>query len=146
MTVLHSTFTLERTYPVPAARVFAAWADPVRKARWFAGEGTSHELEFRPGGREIVKRDGRAGEPSLRFESVYHEIAADERIVYTGTMHGDDRLATISLTTVQFTDTEDGCHLVLTEQGTYLDGQEPPEWREQGTSDWLDALGKALDE
>lgn len=143
MTVLHSTFTLQRTYPVPAARVFAAWADPASKARWFVGDGTTHELEFRPGGRETVIREG---EPTLRFESAYHEIAADERIVYTSTMHADDRLTTISMTTVQFVDSADGCELTLTEQGTYLDGQEQPEWREQGTSDWLDALGKALNE
>lgn len=34
--VLHATFTLERTYPATPARVFAAWADPAAKARWFA--------------------------------------------------------------------------------------------------------------
>ncbi len=33
--VIHSTFSLERIYPAPPARVFAAWADPVAKARWF---------------------------------------------------------------------------------------------------------------
>jgi uncharacterized protein YndB with AHSA1/START domain len=33
--VTHATFTLERSYPVPPARVFAAWADPAAKARWF---------------------------------------------------------------------------------------------------------------
>ena len=26
--VTHASFTLERAYPVPPARVFAAWADP----------------------------------------------------------------------------------------------------------------------
>ena len=30
--VTHATFTLERSYPVPPARVFAAWADPAAKA------------------------------------------------------------------------------------------------------------------
>ena len=33
--VTHATFALERSYPVPPARVFAAWADPAAKARWF---------------------------------------------------------------------------------------------------------------
>ncbi len=36
-TVLHSTFTIERTYGVAPAEVFAAWADPRAKARWFGG-------------------------------------------------------------------------------------------------------------
>ncbi len=26
--IVHATFTLERTYPVPVQRVFHAWADP----------------------------------------------------------------------------------------------------------------------
>ncbi len=64
--VTHATFSLERRYPVPAARVFAAWADPA------------------------------------------------------------------------------AARLVLTEQGTFLDGREEPAWRERGTGDWLDALGRAL--
>ena len=50
MTVLHSTFSLERTYPVPPERVFAAWADPAAKKRWFVSKG-EHELDFRAGGR-----------------------------------------------------------------------------------------------
>ena len=54
--VVHSTFTTERTYDWPPARVFAAWADPATKARWFAGgtgEG-NYQLDFRVGGREVV--------------------------------------------------------------------------------------------
>ena len=42
--VTHATFTLERSYPVPPARVFAAWADPAAKASWFTpGPGFGHE-------------------------------------------------------------------------------------------------------
>ncbi|MBM7788717.1 SRPBCC family protein [Tenggerimyces flavus] len=134
MTVLHSTFTLERTYPAPPPRVFAAWADPVSKARWFAGPGAEHALDFRVGGQERVAKDG------LRFEATYADITADERIVYSGTMYAADRITTLSLTTVQFEKAESGTKLVLTEQGTYLDGQEHPTWREQGTGSWLDAL------
>jgi hypothetical protein len=29
--VTHATFTLERSYPVPPAQVFAAWADPAAR-------------------------------------------------------------------------------------------------------------------
>ena len=35
--VTHASFTLERSYPTPPARVFAAWADPALKSRWFTG-------------------------------------------------------------------------------------------------------------
>lgn len=36
-TVAHDTFAIERTYDIPIAQVFRAWADPLLKARWFAG-------------------------------------------------------------------------------------------------------------
>lgn len=139
----HATFTLERAYPVPAARVFAAWADPAAKARWFAVPGGEHELDFRVGGRE-VNRGRHDGGPLLTFESRYHDIVPDERIVYASTLSADETLSTVSLTTVELTPEAEGTRLVLTEQGTFLDGQEDPSWREQGTATWLAALGDEL--
>jgi uncharacterized protein YndB with AHSA1/START domain len=142
--VLHTTFTLERTYPKKPDRVFAAWADPATKARWFAGPGSEHDLDFRPGGRETVRRAGNGDDPTLRFESVYQDIVPGRRIVYASTLFTNDRPATVSLTTVQLRPSADGTQLTLTEQGTYLDGLEPPAWREQGTGEWLDALTREL--
>jgi len=142
--VLHATFTLERTYPAMPARVFAAWADPAAKARWFAGADAEHELDFRVGGRETVQRGGNVGAPALTFAAVYQDIVPDERIVYTATLSADNRPATVSLTTVQFRAAGDGAQLVLTEQCAFLDGHEQPRWREQGTSAWLNALAAEL--
>jgi len=45
---------------------------------------------------------------------------------------------------VEFTSAGEGTRLLLTEQGTYLDGREEPAWREHGTGDWLDSLGAEL--
>ena len=36
--VLHSTYTIERTYAATPERVFAALSDPAKKRRWFAGD------------------------------------------------------------------------------------------------------------
>lgn len=47
----------------------------------------------------------------------------------------------MSLTTVELTPEGDATRLVLTEHGAFLDGHEQPDWREQGTGQWLDALG-----
>ena len=138
--VAHATFSLERRYDAPPARVFAAWADPAAKARWFAGPEVTHSLEFRVGGRERVDRPGQGDRPELAFESVYQEIVDGERIIYSSTLSSGGRLATVSLTTVQLAPVGGGTQLLLTEQGAFLDGREQPSWREQGASDWLAGL------
>ncbi|HVX46233.1 MAG TPA: SRPBCC domain-containing protein [Mycobacteriales bacterium] len=141
--VKHSTFTLERTYPAAPATVFAAWADRDTKAKWFAAGDDAYALDFRVGGSETVHGRGEGGE-RLRATSEYHDVVADERIVYTTALFTDDILCTASLTTVQFSPAGGGTRLELIEQDTFLDDQEQPEWRRQGTGDWLDALGRQL--
>ena len=106
--VTHATFSLERDYPVSPARVFAAWADPAAKARWFApSPGARHELDFRVGGREVA-HGGPEGGPMMTFESIYRDIVPPQRIVYTSTMLAGDELITVSLTTVEFRPAEAG--------------------------------------
>lgn len=144
--VRHATFILDPSYPAAPARVFAAWADPAAKARWFAGPDAEHDLDFRVGGRETARRSADGNQPALRFESVYYDIVPDERIVYAGRLFAGDQLATISVTTVEFRPDGPGTQLVLTEQGTFLDGYEDPGWREQGTSQQLAALAAELTE
>jgi uncharacterized protein YndB with AHSA1/START domain len=144
-TVVHATFTLERAYAARPERVFRAWAEPDLKARWFAGTVAGYELDFRPGGveRNRVEHEGKR----ILWESLYREIVPDRRIVYTSVLCEDDITATVSLTSVEFTpaDAEGAStRLVLVEAGAYLDGREKPEWREDGTSGWLDALGRHL--
>jgi len=101
--VTHASFTLERSYPVPPAQVFAAWADPALKSRWFAGGDAcpNHQLDFRVGGREVAT-GGPEGGPLMTFESLYREIVVPERIVYTSTMSAGADVITVSLTTVEF--------------------------------------------
>jgi len=142
--VLHATFTLEPSYPAAQARVFAAWAEPAAKARWFTGSAAEHELDFRVGGRETVYRPADGDHPALKFESVYHDIVPGERIVYSSALFAGGQLATVSLTTVQFRADAEGTQLILTEQGTFLDGHEDPRWREQGTASQLTALTAEL--
>ncbi|GLW11356.1 activator of HSP90 ATPase [Microtetraspora sp. NBRC 13810] len=144
MTVTHATFTLERTYQAPPARVFAAWADPAAKARWFATPGGEHELDFRVGGRETNRARPDGTDKVLTFESWYRDIVTGHRIIYTSTLYDGAELATVSLTTVEFTPADGATLLTLTEHGTFLDGREDPDWRRQGTGDWLDALGADL--
>ncbi len=140
--IVHATFTLERTYPAPTQRVFHAWADPGMKARWFAGDSPRYELDFRPDGieRNRASHDGK----EITWESLYREIVPGERIVYTSVLSEDDTVVSVSLTTVEFSPRGPDTSLVLVEYGAYLDDREQPAWREQGTGDWLDSLGRHL--
>jgi uncharacterized protein YndB with AHSA1/START domain len=141
--VVHSTFTFERVYEASTGRVFAAWADPAAKARWFSPNGP-HELDFRAGGREVNRGHNQDGQV-LTFESQYHDIVVGQRIAYTSTLSVGENVVTVSLTTVELTANGDTTRLVLTEHGAFLDGYEQPAWRQQGTGQWLDALAAELE-
>lgn len=102
-------------------------------------QGAEHSQNFVVGGLETARGfdgEGRA----LTYEARYAEIAPNERILTTSTLHTEDRLSTVSVTSVEFRAEDGGTLLVLTEHGVYLPGQEQPEWREQGTAQQLDAL------
>ena len=144
--VEHATFAVRRTYGASPARVFAAWADPAAKARWFGAPDestTEFELDFRVGGREINR--GSVEGQDYTYEAHYQDIVPDERIVYTYVMEMDATLISISVATVELRSEGAGTRLVLTEQGAYLDGLDTPQQREQGTGGMLDALGAELE-
>ena len=143
--VTHATFVVERTYDASPARVFAAWADPAAKARWFGDpeQGVSEfELDFRVGGREFNR--GTVEGQSYTFEARYQDIVPDERIVYAYDMHTEGQRISVSLGTVELEPDSDGTRLTYTEQGAYLDGLDTPEQREQGTGGLFDALAEEL--
>jgi uncharacterized protein YndB with AHSA1/START domain len=139
--VTHATFVVERTYDAAPARVFAAWADPAAKSRWFGGD--EFELDFRVGGRELNRGAMESGQ-AYSFEARYQDIVPDQRIVYTYEMQLHGARISVSLGTVQLEPAGDGTRLTYTEQGAYLDGLDTPEQREQGTGALLDALGAEL--
>jgi uncharacterized protein YndB with AHSA1/START domain len=146
--VTHATFVLERNYDAPPARVFNAFADPVAKARWFAGpeEWVTAEtaMDFRVGGREI-NNGGPKGGPTHFFEARYQDIVPNERIVYTYDMRMNDTRISVSLTTIELKPDGSGTRLIFTEQGAFLDGHEDPSEREHGTRELLEALAATLD-
>jgi uncharacterized protein YndB with AHSA1/START domain len=145
--VVHATFCIERGYPASTAQVFKALTDPAAKAKWFTGGNgytlLAREMDVRPGGREHVKGRWESGVVTT-FDAVYHDVVADERIVYSYEMHLDDRKISVSLATFELKPVGTGTHLVMTEQGAFLDGYDDAGSRERGSTFLLDALGNFL--
>ena len=141
--VVHDGFAIDREFAATPAQVYAAWAEPGAKARWFRGpegwKATTRELDFKNGGSERLIGEfpnGRVSDYSAR----YHDIVAEQRIVYTYEMRVDDVRISVSLATIEFFPTAGGTRMVLTEQDVFLDGYDNAGQREQGTRALLDRL------
>ncbi|HSJ16461.1 MAG TPA: SRPBCC family protein [Solirubrobacterales bacterium] len=143
--VNHATFVAERTYEASPQRVFAAWADPEAKARWFGSpdQGVAeYELDFRVSGREFNR--GTVEGQEYTYEARYQDIVPNERIVYAYDMHVGAQRISVSLGTVQLEPEGHGTRLTYTEQGAYLDGLDTAEQRQSGTGGLFDALAEEL--
>jgi uncharacterized protein YndB with AHSA1/START domain len=147
MSVTHADFTIERRYRCTPQETFSAFSDPELKRQWFADPGNwpdaVWELDFRVGGSE-VQSGGSPGGRHNAFKSRFHDIVENERIVFAYDLLHDDRLISVSLTTIEFFADGDGTRLVFTEQGAFFDDPNAPAAREHGTGTMLDALGRFL--
>jgi len=144
---VHGSFTLERIFTAPPSRVFHALTDIAAKDKWFRG-GPEQVMEERgmdatPGGRE--RASGRwANGTTTRFDAVYFDVVPDTRLVYAYEMHLNGIKISVSLATLELTPAGAGTRLVVTEQGSFLDGYADAGSREEGTGFLLDQLGASL--
>ena len=145
--VAHGTFVVERTYNHPVEKVWAAWSDPAKKAKWFgnAAEGTPAKVfDFKPGGRE--SRGGTIGNgATYAFDVLYQDIVPNDRIVYNYDMHLNGKKISVSLAAVEFSPEGKQTKLRLTEYGLFLDGLDNVAQRKEGTLDLIAQLGDFLD-
>ena len=145
--VVHRTFSVERAYPAPPARVFAAFADPGTKRRWLA-EGPGSEvdeftLDFRVGGFERTRFRFVGGAP-MRNDTLFLDIVPDERIVFAYALTAEEVRTSAALTAVELAADGGGTRLLLTEQVAFLDGVDGTASRQSGWGTLLDRLGDAL--
>ena len=151
--VIHDTFAIERTYPAPAGRVFAAFASKQAKDTWgdtgdlteTGADAATGEFDFRIGGHE---RSGFGYQDiSYQYDARYYDIVPDQRIIYSYSMYADGALISVSVATIELVATAGGTALTWTEQGAYvdgIDGPEAPQLREGGIAEMLDGLAKYL--
>ena len=146
-TVTHGAFHIERTYPHPPERVYAAFAVAEAKAAWFAGgEGyttVERAMDFREGGRERVVGKWDTGMIS-QFDAVYFDIVPNQRIVYAYEMHLGGTKISVSLTTIEIKPAAGGARLLFSESGAFLDGYDDAGSREEGSNKLLDQIGEYL--
>jgi uncharacterized protein YndB with AHSA1/START domain len=153
--VIHDTFVIERTYPTPVSRVFAAFTTKAAKEAWGdtgdldspepGTDSGDSEFDFRIGGHERFGF-GYQG-VSLRYDATYYDIVPEQRIIYSYEMYADGVRSSVSVATITFVPVDGGTALAWTEQGAYLngvDGAEAPHLRRGGTSEMLDGLATYL--
>jgi uncharacterized protein YndB with AHSA1/START domain len=146
--VSHGSFTIERTYPASAERVFEAFSEYSQKRAWFA-EGKGFEvfeytLDFQVGGREFARFRFGDG-PDMTFDSLFMDIVPNRRIVlgYSMTAAGVPFSASISSTELETA--AEGTRMLYTEQCAFLDGRDGLEARREGSIELLEALAKQLE-
>lgn len=156
MAVTHNAFVVERTYPKPPAKVFAAFSDVAKKKRWYAAGGAhevvSYENDFRVGGREVMVGRMKPGTPIagtvLTWAQEYIDIVEGERIVGTQTLdmktEGGEARASVAIVSIELEAAGAGCKLVMTHQAVYFERSDGPQMREHGWRVLLDAVEGAL--
>ncbi len=147
-TVAHGTVTFHRSFAAPAAKVFAAWADPELRRVWGSpSEAIQLRIDaanFSVGGEDVTSC--MMGEvPVAVVRGRYYDIVPDRRIVYTETIGSEGASEGVCLVSAEFLPRADGSTLVLTLQCAALDGADLLEGVQIGWTGALSRLAELVD-
>ena len=151
--VVHSTFVVERIYAHSPGKVFAAFASPEKKSRWYANrelvEVEEFSMNFRVGGVDRSRFRFKEGTlmPGAVFTnvSIYQDINPNSRIVTAYTMAFGDKRFSASQSTFEFVPEGKGTRLVFTEQSAFFENADGPERRQEGWKTLLASLAAELE-
>ncbi len=152
MPVVHATFRLEKSYPHSVAKVFAAFADPALKAKWYSRTpGTADaglDMDFRVGGQEHMRTTMGDKTPFpgaiLSADGLYLDIIPDSRIVIGSNMAMNGTPFSGSLICFEFEADGDATRLIVTHDGAFFEHADDPQMREDGWKTLLERLGASL--
>ena len=135
------SLTLKRRLNAPPAKVYEAWTDPAKLARWFGPErvGTVQaDIDARIGGRfRIIMH---TADDAHDVSGVYHEVVPNQKLVFTWAWRSTPERE--SLVTVLLKPEGDGTLLTLIHEQFF---DEPARDRHQaGWSGALDKLERYL--
>jgi uncharacterized protein YndB with AHSA1/START domain len=131
------SLTLKRHLKAPPEKVYGAWTDPEKLARWFGPgkvEPLHVEADVRVGGRyRIVMRSPDGEEHDV--SGVYREVTPNQKLVFTWAWRSTPERE--SLVTVLLRGDGDGTMLTLTHEQFF---DEPA--RDRHRSGWIGCLDK----
>ena len=148
---VHSTSVIEHSYPQPPRGVYAAFAQPARKRRWYAEseqEVQEFEMEFRTGGTERLRYRFKAGHPiegqEIVNQTIYQDIVPEKRIVTASVMTLNGKPIMAAQVTFEFLVSNSGTDLICTSQGAFFDWPQGPAMIEAGWRGLLDRVGQEV--
>jgi uncharacterized protein YndB with AHSA1/START domain len=136
------TIRVTRRFDASCERVFDAWLDPQKAAKWLfvtpTGQMVRVEIDARVGGSFVITR--REGNDDIEHVGTYLEVDRPRRLVFTFGVPKFSKEST--RVSIDLKALPTGCELTLTHEGVL------PEWLERTNEGWgkiLDALAGSLD-
>lgn len=140
---IHATLVFEREISASPEAVFAAFADPVARARWGTPSDTAtviyDQADFREGGEDRF-RCGSKLDPNIHGTSRYLDIVANRRIVSSETIAINGTRLCASLTTLELVPHGANTKLKNVTQLASFIGNDMVQGHETGTNASLDNL------
>lgn len=139
MSIEQGTVDISKTFPVPAAAVFAAWSGEAAQRAW-GDPGPDWQMRFERFRFTVGESDICHFGPSYLNENRYLEILPEKRIVYASLLRTAGTLTFAGTVTVMFEQVKDGTRMRLVEHGVYFDGHDKVDDHDEGWRSMLEAM------